>query len=303
MVLVNLGLLGGVVKLAMKTILITGINGFLGGHLAKMLSSYYAVIGIARTPNFIDENYSIKVYTPDQLEKIFEENTISGVIHTATVYGRGHESIEAILLTNVILPLNIYELCKKFKTNIFINTDTFFNNPQYKYQYLPGYTLSKKQVWEWLKLIAGECKLVNMKLFHLYGPGDSKVKFVTSILSNLKENKEEINLTQCNQTRDFIYVSDAVNAYKILLDKSGELQDMISEFELGTGIETSVKEFMNTAKEISNSSSKLNFGALPYRENEIMNSKATVKPLLDLGWRPEYSIPQGIKNIFQSMEL
>jgi len=30
----------------MKTILITGINGFLGSHLAKALSSEYNIIGL-----------------------------------------------------------------------------------------------------------------------------------------------------------------------------------------------------------------------------------------------------------------
>ena len=44
--------------------------------------------------------------------------------------------------------------------------------------------------------------------------------------------------------------------------------------DVGTGKKTSIRDFVKTIKRLSKSSTKLDFGALPYREDEIMSSYA-----------------------------
>ena len=67
------------------------------------------------------------------------------------------------------------------------------------------------------------------------------------------------------------------------------------EFEVGTGKETSIKEIILRIKELTQSVTKLKFGALEYRSNEIMKSKANIKALSDLGWAPKITIEKGFK--------
>ena len=281
----------------MKTILITGINGFLGSHLAKELSNDYKIVGLANSIKNLYrlKDHSFKVYlSTDATCSIFKENKIFAIIHAATVYKRSTDSTQNLLLSNILLPVKLYELANRFKVSLFLNTDSFFNNVKYNYSFLPDYTLSKKHALEWLRLLKGRCKLINLKIFHMYGPHDSPDKFIPHITGALKNNLPHIDITLGEQTRDFIYISDVVEAYKMVLKKSS-LMENFEEFEVGTGKETSIKEIILRIKELTQSVTKLKFGALEYRSNEIMKSKANIKALCDLGWAPKITIEKGFK--------
>ena len=88
---------------------------------------------------------------------------------------------------------------------------------------------------------------------------------------------------------DFIYVEDVVEAYwQILRHQDKDL--FYHRYEIGTGEVTSIKELAIMAKKLLHSKTRLAFGALPYRENEIMESKANIESLNRLGWIPKFSI-------------
>ena len=283
----------------MKTILITGINGFLGSHLAKALASEYNIIGLEYSLDNLSriEAYGFKMYSSESdMERIFIENKIFTIIHAATVYRRDNTvPIDKLIKTNILLPTNLYELADKYNCKLFINTDTFFNDPASNYTYLADYTLSKKHVLEWLKVITKRCKLVNMKLFHMYGSDDVPNKFIPQIISSLKNNLPFLDVTLGEQTRDFIYIDDVVSAYQVVIRKYTELQDTYHSFQVATNKSVSIKELLLHLKDITGSSTILNFGAIPYRENELMNSKADNSTLCALGWKPKYSIKEGLQ--------
>jgi nucleoside-diphosphate-sugar epimerase len=285
----------------MKTILITGINGFLGSHLAKKLSSNYNVIGLEYSLNNLYrlEGYSFPVFLSDEssIKNVFDNYKIDVVIHAATIYRRAGESFVDLINTNVVLPVKLYEIAQKNKTGLFINTDTFFNIEGTKYQYLGDYTLSKRHILEWLKVMQSETKIINMKLFHMYGPNDAPNKFIPSMISQLLKNKESIDLTPGEQKRDFIYIDDVTSAYKCVIENIDLIKDNISEYQVATGELTSIKDFVMILKKITNSNSVLNFGAMLYREGEIMVSEADNSALIKLRWKPKVVLEEGILNI------
>lgn len=289
----------------MKTILITGINGFLGSNLAKILCNEYKVIGIEYSIKNLYrlKSYYFKVYSSSiNLEDIFKENKIYAIIHAATLYRRDNtESFEALIETNILLPVKLYELANMYNCEIFLNTDSFFNSPEYNYSYLPDYTLTKKQVIEWLSLIQKTCKLVNMKVFHMYGPGDNSNKFIPSLIEKISNNFPSIDLTPGDQKRDFIFIEDVVSAFQYVLGNSEKCN--FSEFQIGTGNATSIKMLLNLIKEITKSNSNLNFGSLDYRKNEIMFSVANINNLKELGWLPKNSLKQGLIKTIQKTNL
>ena len=79
--------------------------------------------------------------------------------------------------------------------------------------------------------------------------------------------------------------------------------EAFTEFDVGTGEQISVRNFVETiyGKILTKKSIKtaLNFGALPYREGEFMDIIEDVKPLYDLGWKPQVSIEEGISKILK----
>jgi len=288
----------------MQIILVSGINGFLGSHLAIKLSSNYKIIGLVSNAKNIYriKKYNFEIYnsTDENIKKIFNKNNIFSVIHAATIYRKTNDSITNLINTNVLLPIRLFELASKYNVSVFFNTDSFFNNKTYNYSYLSEYTISKNQSLEWLKLLSinSSCKLVNMKIFHMYGEGDSLTKFIPQIISKIRENTSFIELTKGNQTRDFIYIDDVVNAYKIILKNIDKLKEF-QEFDVGTGQSTSIKGMVNLIKKITSSGTDLQFGKLPYRKGEVMESTADIFTLKKMGWSPGFSIEEGIKKMLK----
>jgi hypothetical protein len=50
-------------------------------------------------------------------------------------------------------------------------------------------------------------------------------------------------------------------------------------------------------KRLTGSATDLNFGALPYRDGEVMHSVANVAPLTALGWQCDNDIEAGIRKL------
>ncbi|WP_255321162.1 NAD-dependent epimerase/dehydratase family protein, partial [Capnocytophaga stomatis] len=123
--------------------------------------------------------------------------------------------------------------------------------------------------------------------------------FTTWIFSQIKNNVSEVNLTTGEQKRDFIYIDDVVSAYLICLDNLERLERFTTT-DVGTGVFTPVRSFVESVKEIYENltgkevSTRLNFGAIPYREGEIMEPKVDNRKLLALGWKPTVDLRKNI---------
>ena len=283
------------------TILLTGATGFLGSHLLKALvNKGYEVVVLKRSTSNMwrlkgFEN-TFKSYNIDQvpLRKAFEEQYIDTIIHTACVYGRKGESIQQILETNLMLGIEL------LNTGTFFNTETFFNTGTFLYKYLNYYALSKKQFEEWLQLASDKIQVVNLKLEHMFGEQDGNDKFTSWILNELQQEKNIIPLTAGTQKRDFIYIDDVVSAYLTCLEQAPQLK-AFNDIEVGTGVLTPVKTFVtlvkNTLEKLKGSpiETQLNFGALPYREGEIMEPQVDNSRLYSLGWQPKRSLEENIE--------
>ena len=169
-----------------------------------------------------------------------------------------------------------------------------------------GYALSKKQFGDWGKLYAGNknIRFVNIKLEHMFGPGDNASKFTSHVINSCLANVHDLKLTLGEQRRDFVYIDDVIAAYEVLLEKTENQTDFFQEYDLGSGKAVTICEFVKTVHRFSGASTQLNFGALPYRENEIMKSEANIEKLTLLGWRCQTNLADGIeKTIFYEREL
>lgn len=292
-----------------KTILLTGPTGFLGSHLLKKLDSEdkYTIVAVKRSFSDLKRVRSVKFsnvlfYDIDKiaLEDIFNDNKIDLVIHTATEYGRKDGSVHKILEANLLFPIKIIELAISCSTECFINTDSYFNKDHFSYSYLLDYSLSKKSLLPWLKSFSGKLKVVNVVLEHMYGEDDSYGKFVENMIRDIAVTQvDSVDLTYGNQKRDFIYVADVVDAYIKIIDYSLSNKFSFKTVNVGTGVSHEIKYFVEKIKQISNSHTRLNFGAIPYRSDEIMDSKADIQELENLGWRANFTIESGLQRIIK----
>ncbi len=141
-----------------------------------------------------------------------------------------------------------------------------------------------------------ETRLINAKIFHVFGPGDSKEKFVPQMFRQCYEGNR-IDLTDGMQKRDFIYSSDVVEAYWVLMKSIDRIALGYSEFEIGRGEPVSIKDFIVRIHGVCKSKASLNFGALEKRKDEMPCVVADVSSLEKIGWSPEVSITKGLEII------
>ena len=283
-----------------KSILLTGATGFLGSHLLEsLLKTGYAVTILKRSTSDTRRiNHLlglVKAYDVDRvlISKAFEDRRIDAVIHTACHYGRNDDPISSVVETNLMFGLRLLE------TATFFNAETFFNTDTLLQKNLNAYTLSKKNFVEWLQELSGKIQVVNLKLEHMYGPGDDANKFVQWAIGQLSGGVSEIPLTPGEQQRDFVYIDDVVSAYLLTLQKVEGL-GTFTEFDVGTGHLVSIREFLQLLKSVFEErcwevQTGLKLGAVPYRDGEIMCVEVDNRALKELGWTCRVELDEGLR--------
>lgn len=287
-----------------QTILLTGATGFLGSHLsAQLIEKGHKVVIIKRSFSRIDRikplmgnliSYDIDL---TGLGSVFKENSIDVVVHTATRYGRNGEKLSEIASSNLTFPLELLDYCREYGVGTFINTDTFSNLENDSSDHLYAYVLSKKQLLKWFRPFQSCMKIFNLKLEHPYGENDDFTKFIPFVIRELMNGVEALKLTPGDQKRDFVYVGDVVEAYCEVISKSSFFSNGFYEYDIGSGASRSIKEAVGLVKKIlNNKATVLNFGALPYRKGEMMDSVAELSKIRnDIGWKPVTGLEEGLK--------
>ena len=282
----------------MKTILITGINGYLGSNLAKRYSNKYNIIGLEYdcTDLFRLKEYHFEVFaSKDGIpEELFENYKIDIIIHTANFYGKNNESDSEMFYSNTYLPQLLLEKAIKNECELFINTDTVLD------RFTSSYSLTKKQFSDWLDYYSKNTsmRVVNLKLEHFFGPGTANTNFITLMIQKMLNNDSVIALTKCEQNRDFLYIDDLLRVYDLML-KSYNNFESYENFYVGTGKDSNLKKILEFIKRETSSISKLDYGIIPYRNNELMESKNDISKLKNLGWLSKISILEGLLEVIK----
>ena len=109
-------------------ILVTGGEGFIGSHVCSVLSSYdKEVIAIDRSRDPVSDiskpypTLKLDVNDKEQVEKIFQQYSITTIIHLASLLNTASRQHPAQATeTNIVGSLNILETACKFNINKFI---------------------------------------------------------------------------------------------------------------------------------------------------------------------------------------
>jgi nucleoside-diphosphate-sugar epimerase len=256
---------------------------------------------VSRIKAFINHK-NLTIYDIDKIElNSIEWNDVDVIVHCATEYGRSNASCYKVLETNLMFPIRLLECAVKNNVKTFINTDSYFDKENMSYSNLLNYSLSKKSLKLWLKNFSKDIKIINLILEHVYGENDNSNKFVERMIQDIAINPlTEINLSPGDQKRDFIYVDNVCEAFIEAIEFSFKNNFRYRDFNIGTGKLTTLKDFLQIICQCSPHPKVpvLNWGAIPYRNDEIMSSVADSVELSSLIDAKNFITPkEGIEKI------
>lgn len=285
-------------------ILITGASGFLGSALARKLSEMDHQVSLLirkktdlyRLPNLAPFNIG-RCEVEQEINEFIYDVDPDVVIHAACCYGRNGESALQIIDSNIrfgaVILNAINDLNKKVS---FVNTGTVLSRD------VNIYALTKIQFEELGAEISNSenqnIQFINIKLQHIYGPGDDTSKFTAYVIDACKNNVPTLPLTLGEQKRDFIYIDDVVEAHLKILENLSKFK-IQEQIELGSGVAFRLRDFVEIVHKFTGSKTKLLFGQIPYRENDSMDMVANINALKKLGWVPRFDIATGIKKTIE----
>lgn len=287
-------------------ILITGGNGFLGSHLTRYFLKKGFKIGLilresSRLDRVSDLMSEVEVgigTSSTQISSFIEKFNPDVIVHTACSYGRHGETWSDLVEVNSLFGFRILDSIKYSSKDVsFINVGTALGKNA------SLYGLSKHMFSDYAKDLVklvdnSHLKFINISLQHMYGVDDHDSKFPSYVINQCLSDTKYLDLTIGEQQRDFIYIDDVTSAFYVLISR---LQDIESgeNIDIGSGLAPTIREFVEMVKEVTKASTTLNFGALPYRDNESMLCQADIRKITNLGWRAEFTIRQGILEIIQ----
>lgn len=140
------------------------------------------------------------------------------------------------------------------------------------------------------------CQSFNMKwawirIGSIFGPGDADHWLIPYVINSLLKGIAP-KLTPSEQIWDYLYVDDAAEAILNVMQIQAE-----GIFNLGSGVEITIKELIELIISKLQFSPKPQFGALPYSPEQIMYMVADISKITKVTkWKPAVTLSQGIEN-------
>lgn len=129
-----------------------------------------------------------------------------------------------------------------------------------------------------------------VRIFSTYGPGDNAQWMIQAVASDLLNGKSPA-VTEGTQIWDYLYVEDAAEALARIAMTSGGL----GAVNLGSGVGIPVKEVVQELSRQINPEIKINYGAIPFRPDQVMHLEADISYLSSVtGWAPKTSLKEGL---------
>ena len=285
----------------MKKILITGSSGFIGKNLIDSLLSEYKIIGLIKKKG----KSKIKHITKDISEVTSKDfKNIFCVIHLAAITDPKicKDFPNQCIATNVLGTQKILEASRKNNCKvIYASTSHVYGIPK-KIPISETASVSPTSIYAGSKL-AGEilCESYHkqfdmdisiVRIFSVYGPKSNNHCVLPSIVKQMK-NSNVIKLGNINSKRDFIFISDIVDAFKIILKNI----DGFNIYNVGTEKSYSIKEICKKFEKLYGEKIIIKNNLEQNRKIDAKNIICDATKLKKLGWKSKISLDEGLKKM------
>lgn len=293
----------------MKTVLVTGGSGWIGGYVIdRLLQMGYKVHATYRTSprkGVACTWHSIDLFDYKKMQALIKQLQPSHLMHLAW------EAVPPqcyFSLRNYHWTWSSIELIQQFVHCG--GTRAVITGSCAEYEWITGYltenssALSSKTLYAvcknslhtWLQAYAKQIGLSNgwARIFHLYGPYDTGNRLVSSTIRSLLTGEKAL-CSHGKQFRDYLYIKDVADALVSLL-----MSDVQGAMNIGSGHPVQVKELISIIAQNIEGEHQIHLGAHAFPKNEPLFVGANIDRLRrELNWSPQYSLEEGLKETIE----
>lgn len=277
----------------MNKVLITGITGFLGSHIAEnLIASGITVIGLKRKNSDIwrCKGFEDSVHWVDLDEQGLYEKELSSIDFDTVIHG-AWIGVEADLRNNwgeqsknISFLLSLLEISKNAGVGkfIFLGSQAEYGNfngkinEQYPANALNAYAGVKLACLELVKAfcLTNNINWIWLRLFSFFGEKENSNWLIPSLIRSMKvENQKDF--TKGEQKYAYLYVKD----FAAIMNKVVESSIQSGVYNVSSNESRSIKSLIEEIRDYINPNFVLNFGVLPYRENQSMHMEGDSEKL------------------------
>lgn len=320
----------------MKSILLTGVAGFIGSHLAEAILkdarfSEYRILGLdnfdpfyarslkERNLSWLAEQERFELVegfsgNAELLKSIFADKPIEGVIHLAARAGVGPslKDPEAYSYLNITgsLPLFFSAGAAGVKQFLFASSSsvygkdssTPFREDQACLQPVSPYAATKRacEIIAWNAHHLTQLPMTVLRFFTVYGPRQRPEMAIAKFSSSIMESKSIPIYGDGSFSRDFTYIDDIVNG---ILDsywyRHGETHFEI--FNLGNSKTLSVNKLIDLLENSIGMKALRDY--VPTPPGEMLATCADIgRAKAAFGYQPRISIQEGVSRYIDWMK-
>jgi len=309
-----------------STVLVTGGAGFIGSHLVdRLLKEGFEVTVIDNLQSGNVENVAhhegrkgFCFVKGDIRDVSLVDETVkdADVVFHEAAFVSAALSVENPLITNEINVTGTLNLLKAsadldVKRFVYASSAAVYGEaspPQKKETMAPQptspYGVSKLAAENYVQLFHQlyGIETVSLRYFNVYGPrqsfdvGSAYGGVITLFTNRLLENVPPIIYGDGEQTRDFVFVHDVVDANLLALNTRKAAGKV---FNIGTGRQTSINQLAETLKNITNRKDLKSVYSDP-RPGDPRHGYANIaKAKKVLGYEPRYSLQEGLGELIK----
>jgi UDP-glucose 4-epimerase len=292
-------------------VLVTGGAGFIGSHLVRRLVDSGCRVVVLVKPSSdlqrISDLLPLVELVPSDLDGIDAETAKAILTDVRIIYHLAaagvnpvDQDVVAITRTNILSTMQLLTIGHAVGIERFVycgscyeygSGDRLFEGAEL----LPTaeYGASKAAAWTMISAFARrhDLSVVALRPFTVYGPFEAEYRLIPHTIIRALSGAD-IELTGGKQTRDFIYVEDAVEAF-VAAGAKPEADGKV--INVCSGVATSVRDIVAMIFAMTGSRARPIFGAVPYRDTEMWNLSGDPSLAIEtLGWRTTVSIEEGV---------
>ncbi|MBS7231932.1 NAD-dependent epimerase/dehydratase family protein [Flavobacterium psychroterrae] len=277
----------------MHKVLITGVTGFLGSHIAEhLIANNIGVVGLKRKSsdiwrcNEFKENIEwVDIDDEGMFVNQLKKHSFDTIVHGAWIGVESHTRNNwGEQSKNISFFVTLLEIAKELdvKKIVFLGSQAEYGlinekvNEDYPVNALNAYASTKLAC---LQIMETFCSLNNidwvwLRLFSLFGEKENSNWLIPSLINSML-NEKEMDFTSGEQKYAYLYVKD----YAEIMRKIVTMKIDSGIYNISSNQTITIKSLIENIKNHINPKFILNFGALNYRAGQSMHMEGDIKKI------------------------